>query len=165
VLVSYGYQVQDVDRTQQFPCDLHGDGSDGKPSARVYPDSNQFYCFACRVSRDPIQLTREKEGLDFLPAIEKLEHDYGLPPLPWEDGDREEQPRDVVAAVLDAPYVDPVRTRCERILKALTIERTEPMGKVLKLWEAFDLARVLEDGGNEAPMRSLLGVLRRPSGD
>ena len=32
---------------QQFRCDLHGDGSDNAPSARVYPESNSFFCFAC----------------------------------------------------------------------------------------------------------------------
>lgn len=48
VLASFGYQVRSDggDREQQFPCDLHGDGQDNKPSARVYPDSQQFYCVA-----------------------------------------------------------------------------------------------------------------------
>jgi hypothetical protein len=118
-------------------------------------------CFACRVSRDAIQTVREKEGLDFHSAIEKLEKDYGLPPLPWEDGDREQQPVDPVSEILDAPYVDPVQQRCEKILRALTIERTEPLSKVLRLWEAFDLARMLEASGDEVPMQRLFSVLTR----
>lgn len=162
LLISYGYPIQDADREQQFPCDLHGDGLDSKPSARVYPVSGQWYCWACSRSRDAIQTVREKEGMDFLPAIEKLEKDYGLPPLPWEDSDHEEKPRNMVAEILDAPYVDPVRSRCEHIIHAITTERSVPMVRVLKLWEAFDRARVLEDGGNPEPMRALLDVLRRP---
>jgi len=48
VLVAYGYRVRNDGggREQQFSCDLHGDGVDGTPSARVYPDSNSWYCVA-----------------------------------------------------------------------------------------------------------------------
>jgi hypothetical protein len=162
LLAGYGYQVQDVDREQQFPCDLHGDGTDGKPSARVYPANNQWYCFGCARSRDAIQTVREKEGLDFPQALDKLEKDFGLPPLPWEEGDQEAKPRDVVADILDAPYVDPVRNRCERFLRAIMTERTEPLPRVLKMWEAFDRARVLEDRGEHEPMKHLLATLLRP---
>jgi hypothetical protein len=105
---------------------------------------------------------REKEGLSFHAALEKLERDYGLPSLPWEEGDDDTTPADPVAAVLDAPHADPVRVRTERVLRALTIERTEPLPRVLKLWEAFDRARVLEDQGDTGPMRSLLTALLRP---
>ena len=50
VLEDYGYEVRayDSDREQQFSCDLHGDGMDNTPSARVYPD-NWFYCFGCQI--------------------------------------------------------------------------------------------------------------------
>ena len=90
VLYEYGYLVNPdgADREQQFPCDLHGDGSDNRPSARAYPDSASFHCFACGRSRDAITLVREKEGLDFWPAVKKLEASYNLPALPWSgDGD------------------------------------------------------------------------------
>ena len=164
VLESYGYRVQsNTDREQQFSCDLHGDGTDSKPSARVYPSTNQWYCWACSRSRDAIQTVREKENLSFHDAIERLEKTYGLPSLPWEEGDREEKPADEVAAILDAPYADPVRVRAERIIRALTTERTEPLNRVLKMWEAFDRARVMEEGGDPEPMRSLLTVLLRSS--
>lgn len=161
VLEAYGYRVQDVDREQQFSCDLHGDGSDSKPSARVYPSTNQWYCWACSRSRDAIATVREKEGVSFHAALEKLERDHGLPALPWEDGDDETAPADPVAEVLDAPRTDPVRARTERVLRALTVERTEPLPRVLKLWEAFDRARVLEDRGDDGPMRTLLTALLR----
>lgn len=85
VLHDYGYSVDPdgSDREQQFSCDLHGDGSDGKPSARAYPGSSSFHCFACGRSRDAITLVREKEGIEFWPAVKILESKHGLPPLPW----------------------------------------------------------------------------------
>lgn len=163
MLAGYGYRVQpEAEREQQFSCDLHGDGTDQKPSARMYPGTNSWYCWACARSRDAIQTVREKEGLDFPQALDKLEKDHGLPPLPWEDGDHESKPRDVVADILDAPYTDPVRTRCEKIIRAITLERSEPLPRVLKLWEVFDRAKVLESGGDQGPMKSLLAVLLRP---
>ena len=164
VLETYGYAVQSgTEREQQFSCDLHGDGTDSKPSARVYPESNHWWCFACHSSRDAIQTVREKEGLSFLAAVEKLEREYGLPPLPWEDGDGGGAPVDPVSEILDAPYVDPVRLRVERYIRAVTIERSEPIPRILKLWETFDRARSLEDAGDPEPMKSLFAVLLRPS--
>ena len=160
ILASYGYHVQpNVDREQQFSCDLHGDGTDSKPSARVYPHSNSWYCWACARSRDAIQTLREKEGLSFNQALDKLERDYGLPSLPWEDGDWETAPVNPVNDVLDAKYTDPVRNRVEKILRSLTVERTEPLAKVLKLWELFDRARTLEDTGDSVPMQNMLKAL------
>ena len=162
VLAAYGYRVQpNTDREQQFPCDLHGDGTDGKPSARVYPSTSQWYCFGCQTSRDAIATVREKENLSFHDAISKLEKDFGLTPLPWEDGDHEEKPTDEVAEVLDAPYVNPVGLRAERSIQAFTMERSQPLPRVLKMWEAFDRARMLEQGGDPEPMTSLLNVLKR----
>lgn len=48
ILSDYGYNVNPDggDREQQFSCDLHGDGSDSKPSARAYPSSNSWFCVA-----------------------------------------------------------------------------------------------------------------------
>lgn len=40
----YGVRASGGDREQQFSCNLHGDGQDNKPSARVYPDSDSWYC-------------------------------------------------------------------------------------------------------------------------
>jgi len=164
VLARYDFRVQpDVDRDQQFSCTLHGDGTDSRPSARCYPENNSWYCWACSRSRDAIETTREMEGLDFIQALDKLEKTYGLPPLPWDDSDNTSPPKDEVAEILDAPYLDPVRNRVERLLKAMTVERTEPLLKVLKLWEVFDRARVLEDAGESDPMLSMLRALKRPA--
>ena len=144
VLADYGYHVNAAgdDREQQFSCDLHGDGSDGKPSARAYPSSNSWYCFACGRPRDAIQTCREKEGHDFWAAIKILEARYRLPALPWEDeveaphvNTLNENLKDSLRS--DYTYEEE-RTRVERFLQIATEEREVPMMTVLAMWEAFD---------------------------
>lgn len=77
VLQHYGYPVADYgDRAQSFPCDLHGNGMDTRPSAMVYPESGSFYCFACGTQRDCIDLVRIKEGLHFLDAVKWLTNKF-----------------------------------------------------------------------------------------
>jgi hypothetical protein len=46
LLSDYGYKVfaNGGDREQQFSCNLHGNGRDLKPSARVYGHSQSWYC-------------------------------------------------------------------------------------------------------------------------
>lgn len=143
VLSDYGYRVHPGggDREQQFPCDLHGDGVDNMPSARVYPASDSWYCFACDITRDAIQTAREKEGLGFWDAIKVLEARYRLPALPWEPDDdvREPTAREQVerALVSDRPLED-VRNRVERLLKTVTLERSLPLPVLIALWEVYD---------------------------
>lgn len=51
LLADYGYKIHGGGghREQQFQCDLHGDGRDGKPSARMYPESQSWYCVSEKV--------------------------------------------------------------------------------------------------------------------
>jgi DNA primase len=143
VLSDYGYNVNPDggEREQQFPCDLHGDGSDGKPSARAYPSSNSWFCFACGRPRDAIQTCREKEGLDFWGAVKALERRYALPEMPWEDDEE----------VADATLTEKVRNilqsgisreemvaRVRRRIEIATAERELPMDDVLRAWEDLD---------------------------
>lgn len=146
VLADYGYQVDPSggDREQQFSCNLHGDGRDGKPSARVYPVSNSWYCFACGVSRDAIKLVREREGLDWARACSVLERKYGLPPLPKTDDDdadetEPESTSDKVRSALNPTrsFADD-RARLVRLLEIDNQERALPMLAILRLWEALD---------------------------
>lgn len=79
ILNFYGYDVRvSGTREQQFSCDLHGDGYDSKPSARYYPGSDSWYCWACDKSRDAISTVQEKEGCDFSTACFFLEKRYGI---------------------------------------------------------------------------------------
>lgn len=149
VLAEYGYPVHPGggDREQQFPCDLHGDGRDSRPSARVYPSTNSWHCFACTKTRDVIETVRAKEGLTFWQAVKKLEKVGGLEAFKWTP-----KPIENASTVLQAA-LDPSRTfdqdaeRVRHNLDMLTYNIEDgqrvrpnilPMETVLTLWEAFD---------------------------
>ena len=140
VLETLGYDVvSGSDREQQFSCDLHGDGSDGKPSARYYPESTSWYCFACGRSRDAINTVMEKQGSSFSEACKALEIEHNLPPLPWKD---DAEPKQGFQAVIkeqdDQPTVEHMRHTLTRLLDGLTKDGTFSLEVSLKLWEAFD---------------------------
>ena len=145
VLYDYGYAVNPdgEDREQQFPCDLHGDGSDGKASGRLYPSSNSMYCFACGRARDAVSVAMEKEGLKFPDAVDRLEKRYGLPPLPDDGPDDEDDRTQTVADVLaehPVPYED-AEVRADKFLRRITSARALPMDAMLRLWWVLDRAR------------------------
>lgn len=143
VLMDYGYDVRGDggDREEQFSCDLHGDGSDVKPSARVYPDSESWYCFACDKTRDAVETARAREGLDFWAAIKFLEKKYKLAPLPDDTG--EPYPRSLseqLHQTLKIPgktFEDIQRIFELRLLMA-TQDRLFPLNTLATWWEAFD---------------------------
>jgi len=140
VLVDYGYHVH-VGAEHQFSCDLHGDGFDGKPSARVYPESASWFCWACDRSRDAIQTVRDKEGVGFVEALKILETRYGLPPLPWSDEYEKKEPE---TNPFEETYkrersYEEERAATEKFLGSLTKDRDLPVGLLLGLWEAFDM--------------------------
>jgi hypothetical protein len=146
VLEDCGYAVRahDSDREQQFSCDLHGDGQDNTPSARVYPD-NWFYCFACGTQRDAIALLQEREGLEFIEAVEALEKRYNLPQMSWDD-DEEDEDEDVEAHLNreERNRRRPVQSyeeeqhRIRQLLSAVTREKDLRMQPTWSLWEAYD---------------------------
>lgn len=141
--LGYGVRGDGEHREQQFSCDLHGDGRDSKPSARVYPESSSWYCFACSRSRDAVDtLQAKKPGLDLKDAIRAIEKRYGLPDLPWDD----ERPRNPTSQVTQEvkQALDPTRSFQDdsRVLKGtlewVTKERVLPLEKVCAFWEALD---------------------------
>jgi DNA primase len=144
VLYDYGYRVHPdgEDREQQFSCDLHGDGADRTPSARVYPESASFHCFACGRSRDAITLVREKEGVEFWQAVKMLESKYGLPPLPWSAPEKDEKPqteREVSQALrVQGQTSAQVITRIDRLIDTCCRERTVAPDQCAAWWEARD---------------------------
>lgn len=139
VLYSYGYRVhQDTGgREQQFSCDLHGDGNDNMPSARFYPDSNKFYCFACGVARDSIALVREKEGVSFWNAVRKLEKDYGLPELPWEPF--QQAPETLESTLFNTKGQTPeqILERASRLIQNFYEDKKDKV-EIAGMWEAHD---------------------------
>ena len=152
LLADYGYKVRSDsgDREQQFPCDLHGDGRDNKPSGRAYPVSASWYCWACSKYRDAIETVREKErkkdgsGLTFREAIDFLEQKYGLPSVPWDDEDAAiaAQPREPTPskdqAFADGRSFAAESLRLRKTLEWITKDREFPMDAVLTLWETLD---------------------------
>ncbi len=164
LLAHYGYQVvAGASREQQFPCDLHGDGSDGKPSARCYPENNSWFCFGCNRSRDAIQTVREKEGLSFYLTLHRLEQLFSLPDLPWEDGDREEAPKDPLEGIFtphQATFAEVAR-RAERVLRSMTGERRLPLATVLRLYEEYDRLVSFSEADPEGVMDEMLMLISR----
>ena len=151
VLADYGYRVEALsDREQQFSCDLHGDGQDRKPSARLY--ENQFFCFACGRSRDVISLVQEKEGLEFWAAVRLLEKRYGLEPIPWERS----EPKESLRSQVERPFRSsdtPEKTleRVGRFVDSLCKERAITPQKCAGFWEAHDrVQRFIAEGGESA---------------
>lgn len=140
VLAYYGYDVgTSEDREYQFRCDLHGDGSDNAPSARVYPSTNTWYCFACGRVRDSIATVMEKEGLDFSNACKALEIKFELPVWTWEE-------RDPFAEVEE--QVEQAGDHLKKRLHSMLLDNTK--GRVLsyeqslKFWEAYNMLNSLD---------------------
>jgi hypothetical protein len=146
-LADYGYPVYphlEGQQEQQFPCDLHGDGTDNKPSARVYPSSNRWFCFACNKARDAISTIQDRAGVGFSEACRALEKKYGLSPPTWErdkDWRPEEKsdPRGAISSVAPrSQSFEQAQLRLSSLLTTLTREKRLPMRQTLGLWEALD---------------------------
>jgi len=148
VLIDYGYQVhpEGGDREQQFQCDLHGDGHDGKPSARVYPASASFFCFACAKTYDAISLVQIKEGIGYSAACRRLERKYNLPV--WANREIEELPQEIRSfGVVPISFVED-QHRVDRLLTNFTNEKSLSMQDTLAFWEAFDkIVWLVSEGG------------------
>ena len=148
LLIGYGYKVHGggEGQEQQFPCDLHGSGRDNKPSARVYPASNSWYCFACDATRDAIGTVQAKQGLDFKDAVSFLEKKFKLTDIPWDDDDaarRAEVQKPSLTSVIHSSF-HKNRTFADALkmthstLGWVTVDREVPMDTVLGFWEASD---------------------------
>lgn len=157
VLVTYGYRVRadSGEREQQFQCDLHGTGRDNKPSARVYPESNSWYCFACDKTRDAIETVKAKEGVKFWEAVKLLETAYGLDPLPVDYGyDNQEGAIRAIDSKFDASVsFAQYKEKIHKFLDSQTQQATNPgrpvpgvaviahyltQDQLLHYWEKFD---------------------------
>jgi hypothetical protein len=150
ILADYGYDVvPSADREQQFSCDLHGDGADNKPSARFYPDSSSWYCFACSRSRDAITTVMEKEGVSFGQACSILEKRAGLPPLPWDASDEDAQSEDEVVIPSDPePGMEVAIPAVLNLIDAVVRDREVTLDRVLRFYEAYDRIVFLHGSGS-----------------
>jgi DNA primase len=62
--------------TQQIPCPVHEDST---PSARVYREQQNLYCFRCGKLWDVIGLVQAKERISFEQALDLLERRFTVP--------------------------------------------------------------------------------------
>jgi len=144
ILFDYGYPVRTdgEDREEQFPCDLHGDGHDNKPSARLYPDTASWFCFACGVVRDGVDTVKVKEGVSFMEAISILETRYNLPTVPWEEGDYDSTPKPEQEIQESLKFPDKTLEDDLRIFRSVltaeTIDRTLSVKSTAAFWEGSD---------------------------
>ena len=137
VLSSYNYDVVNTPREQQFRCNLHGDGSDNNPSARAYPDSNSWYCFACGKTRDAISTVMEIEGIGFSQACKVLEVKYNLPV--WVPSKKEEVDH---FKEVEVDEIQVLSSRVEKLLSSKTKEIDLDIS--LRLWEAFNMLSCID---------------------
>lgn len=146
VLSRYGYNVQELNREQQFRCDLHGDGNDNAPSARVYPDTNTWYCFACGKTRDVIATVMEKEGMTFAQACTNLEKLLGLEV--WEYNNREDEFQGDFE--ISKETLEEKGEIIKRRLEIITKERAISFKASLKLWEAVNFLSLAKESQSHA---------------
>ena len=181
LLADFGYPIHVSpladDREEQFPCDLHGDGIDNTPSARVYTD-NTVYCFVCDKARDTIALVQEKLDLSFMDAIDWLENWAGLPPLPFDPKDFGESEKSSLQKMQEALHwvenerdFGKVQKRVESYLFNVTQERELPLADVTRFWDAHDKIRhmvateQISDFKGAALLASLLNRLKEAHAD
>lgn len=70
----FGGSLRNVsDGTQQCKCILptHS-GEDRRPSARMYLDTNKYYCYVCGGPFDPIRFYRKMKNINYEKAILEL---------------------------------------------------------------------------------------------
>jgi hypothetical protein len=158
LLEDFGFHVRaDMDREQQFSCRLHGDGRDSRPSARVYPETHSWYCWACQKSRDAVSTVREIQNISFMEAVKWLEAKNQLPDMPFEAGDTVYRPKaaDAVVAEVLAP-LSKERTfeqdakALHSILEMVTEDRILPLSRITAYWEAFDRILYYVQGKGQA---------------
>jgi DNA primase len=150
LLFDYGYLQSNIQRKQQFRCDLHGDTRDDRPSARVYPEDDHAYCFACGKSRDVIGWVMEKEGLSFTEACRFLERRFNLPAWKY---DTEE--------VVEEPLPDPEFNRIENIIRMILDSKIVDVSRAAILFDVLDrLKYAYQRGESTEKVSTLLEKLR-----
>jgi len=144
ILSDLGYPVRtdSEDREEQFPCDLHGDGQDNKPSARLYPETSSWHCFACGMTRDGVDTVKAKEDVSFMEAISILETRYNLPAVSWEEGDYDSTPKPEQEILDSLKYPEKTLEDDLRIFRSVltgeTLDRTLSLRSTAAFWEGSD---------------------------
>lgn len=155
VLDYYGITVRTKIREFQYPCPLHGDGQDNSFSARMYPESDSTYCFACHKDRDVVEWVRDAEGLTFGKSLSFIERTFKVKNIPKPTFDpkdtksREEMSRllrkqETAPTLLDG--IERIETMSRRLVR--THRDKLSMYSVLKLFFVLDNLRYDIQHGN-----------------
>jgi DNA primase len=143
VLSNYGYDIYTSGSEQQFKCDLHGDGSDNAPSARVYPHTSTWFCFACGKVRDAVSTVMEKEGLPFSEACKALEIKYNL--KVWEHTPKNLNTYEEKEVSKNIELKKKTHDKLVRMTK----ERECDLNRIIRFWDAYDFLCFLENVDEE----------------
>lgn len=153
ILDYYGIKVHTKDREFQFPCPLHGDGQDNSYSARMYPDSESTYCFACHQSRDVVQWVRDYEALEFGKALSFIERTFGVKNVPTPSFDPTDEKtkhevRDLLQRQQKAPtYLEKIQVIDKKARRALR-STSVPCDDATKIFYILDNMRYDIQHGN-----------------
>lgn len=140
LLARLGYEVDPNgdDLEQPFRCNLHGTGQDHKPSARAYPKSPRWHCFACSRSRDIIDTYRERTGAPLNVALDRLEEMAGLPPMSF-DIEEDEEGSTLWSDEAPVSVEDPIKA-FDRLVGTFARAHALPLSTLLQAWEIVDHA-------------------------
>lgn len=75
ILASYGQRVDEYNR--RIRCPFHKGGGERTPSFWVYPDTNTFHCFGCKVSGRPVEYVGIAESMNKLEAAFHIIEKWG----------------------------------------------------------------------------------------
>lgn len=139
ILHKYGYSVNpQYDQDQQFSCNLHGDGSDSKASARYYSESNSTYCFGCGKIRSSVDYVSSLEGVSLSKACSMLEKAFGLDPIPFEteETNTKEEEKKINVKKTQEDFTE-IKTKLLPLLQRIKEERAISEEKFLRLLYLF----------------------------
>lgn len=92
IIAHYGQRVDDYER--KIRCPFHKGGNERTPSMWVYPETNSFHCFGCKVSGKSVEFVGKSEKISRFDAslfiIEKWGHLIGDVAIPEDTNHQQE---------------------------------------------------------------------------
>lgn len=70
IVTSYDIEVNNEGEVLRAFCPFHNDG--GRPNFTIYPQTDSWYCFACKDSGNSIAFVSKMDGISYSDAKKKL---------------------------------------------------------------------------------------------